>query len=321
MPKISQDGKRDGSSHKQSDCWVFLVNNEAVVTECVDGDIQPSLCKLRHPRLNSECMYLFSANCLSVYEINCYQEKYRSWFIGNAVHSDGRMYMTSLLDPLFLVLPYLVRAKEKSGRSQFMTLDQMVYDEDFPDCHKLLTCCRHDQLMQIADSKDLEDNILVYQYSQEKTLCWLQTKSEMLADALKDKKVSVDNRGSHSTIFARSKNCQTSRDVYLEYAHGIISDYLSGALAMELRQCLGLPEVDASLTTSPVCQTEKEPPNKKAKLTTTTTVLSPTDDYSKNVDFKSAKSKTGKLTIAQKKLGQVDKSGIKSISSFFSSKV
>lgn len=32
---------------------------------------------------------------------------YRSWFIGNYINSDGSMYLSTSIDPLFLVLPYL----------------------------------------------------------------------------------------------------------------------------------------------------------------------------------------------------------------------
>ncbi|BFZ00549.1 hypothetical protein BsWGS_03589 [Bradybaena similaris] len=288
--------------------------DEVVNTDCVDGDVQPSLCKLRHPRLNSGVMYLFSANCVRVFEVNCYKEKYRSWFIGNTVQSEGGVYITSLVDPLFLVLQYLVSTYEKSSR--FMTLDQIVCDEDFPDCHKLLSCCTHDQLSLITDWKDLDDNLQVYRYSQEKSLSWLKSKTEAVADALEQKKISVDLRGSHSAIFVRSKSASVSRDAYMEYAHGLVSDYLSVVLEKELRQFLDLPDMNVPASPS-LSQTENEPPSKKAKLTAD---LTPTDDYSRNVDLKKDKSKGGKLTIAQKKLSKVDKTGMKSISSFFSPK-
>jgi len=300
-------------SQGQKDRWVFIVNNEVISADST-SDIQPSLCKLRHPRLDTGVMYLLAANCTRLFEVNCYKEKYRSWFIGNSVHSDGKIYMSTPVDPLFLVLPYLIGVREKS--SQFRTLDQLVYDEDFPDCHKLLPCCSYDQLSLIADVKDLDDNLQVYQYSPQKTLSWLKIKTENLADALEREKVDVDIRGSRSSIFSRSKTSAISRDDYMEYAHGIISDYLPSALEKELRECLGLPDINASSSLSS-SQTENEPPKKKTKLTGD---VSPTDDYSKGFDTKKDKSKTGKLTIAQKRLSKVDKTGIKSISSFFSPK-
>ncbi|CAG5119722.1 unnamed protein product [Candidula unifasciata] len=321
VKKESQNGKRRSQTGKvpvqnqgPKDNWIFIINNEVVNTDCVEGDLQPSLCKLRHPRLDTGVMYLLSANCLRVFEVNCYKEKYRSWFIGNTVHSEGGLYMTSSVDPLFLVLQYMVSTYKKS--SQFRTLDQIVCDEDFPDCHKLISCCSQDQLSLIADWKDIDDNLQVYRYSQEKTLCWLKSKTMAVANVLEQKKISVDVKGSHSAIFVRSKSASVSRDAYMEYAHGLISDYLSAALEKELRKYLDLPEV--SVPASPAAsQTENEPPNKKAKLSTEVT---PTDDYSRNIDLKKDKSKGGKLSIAQKKLSKVDKTGMKSISSFFSPK-
>ena len=40
-------------------------------------------------------------------EVNWYKERYRSWFVGDAVLEDGSMYLCTPVDPLFLALPLL----------------------------------------------------------------------------------------------------------------------------------------------------------------------------------------------------------------------
>ena len=40
-------------------------------------------------------------------EGNWYKERFRSWFVGDAVLEDGSMYLCTPVDPLFLALPLL----------------------------------------------------------------------------------------------------------------------------------------------------------------------------------------------------------------------
>nr|KAF6375218.1 ribonuclease H2 subunit B [Pipistrellus kuhlii] len=73
------------------------------------------------------------------------------------------------------------------------------------------------------------------------------------------------------------------KEDYIRYAHGLISDYITKELSDDLSKYLKLPEYSASLP---------KPPSKK----------------------------NSKMTAAQKVLAKVDKSGMKSIDSFFGAK-
>lgn len=304
----SDQMKPKENSQREHDQWIFIANNEVLNGGSIEGS-GPSLCKLRHPRLNSGVMYLVSADCSNIFELNAFKEKYRSWFIGETVQSDGAIYFTTPVDPLFLVLPYLINAGENN---RYMAIDQIVLDEDFPECHKLSTYRSNGQLELITDWKAIDDEIKVYRYNKEKCLTWLKSKTEAVADALEKKNVQVNTKGSHSAIFIRSKDTETTRECYMEFAHGVVSDYLPVAVEAELKTFLGLPDVKESVSTP-----ENEPPSKKAKLTTD---VKPLEDYSLKLDPKKSKSKNGKQSAAQRQLSKVDKSGMKSMMSFFSPK-
>ncbi|XP_059163656.1 ribonuclease H2 subunit B-like [Physella acuta] len=313
--KSNSEPKKNSKSkavEKQKDSWIFIINDEVINVSNCTQEAMPTLCKLRHPRLNSGTVYLVSAEHTGIYEVNCFKEKYRSWFFGDTVHSDGHIFLTTPVDPLFLILPYLINAGENK---RFMKLDQIVADEDFPDCHKLLTCCIDDQLELVTDWKDIDDSTRVYRYNLDKTLNWLKIKTETLTDVLEEKNVQVSTKGAHSTFFVRSKGSEISKDSYTEYAFGIICDYLPVALEERLKTYLGIPETAENIPT-PDLTVENEPPLKKAKVGD----LTPTEDYSVGYDLKKDKSKTGKLSAAQKRLSKVDKSGMKSMLSFFSPK-
>ncbi|GFS25305.1 ribonuclease H2 subunit B, partial [Elysia marginata] len=59
---------------------------------------------------------------------------------------------------------------------KFMTLDQLICDEEFQDCSKLVSVCGPDQVSLICDSKDIDDDTKVFRYNKEKTLTWLKRK-------------------------------------------------------------------------------------------------------------------------------------------------
>lgn len=304
--------KTNDSTEKTQNRWVFITKDDVFKDNSEGEDSHPSVCKLRHPRMDTGVLFLVSGDSRCVCELNVFDEKYHSWFIGETVHSGNQMYFATPIDPLFLVLPYLINSGKNN---RFMSLEQIMEDEDFPECEKVLSCTDIEQISQLADSKDIDDDLQVYRYNKDKTLSWLKAKCDVLSEVLEEKQINVSATSSHSSLFIRGKNSSASKESYLHYAFGMICDYLPVDMEEDLRSHLGLPAIEEK---PPVDNTvENEPPSKKAKMSGD---LKPTDDYSIGVDAKKDKNKSGKQTQAQKKLSKVDKSGMKSISSFFSPK-
>ena len=48
-----------------------------------------------------------------VQEVNWYKERFRSWFVGDAVIADGGLYLSTPVDPLFLALPILEASRRQ----------------------------------------------------------------------------------------------------------------------------------------------------------------------------------------------------------------
>lgn len=308
MPRFSS---RQNSATKQTEDppqsqWI-MITEERLFESDGNHENSLSLCKLRHPKSESAALYLICRGGETISEVVRFTPPFGSWLIGNTVQKDGSIIVTTPVDPVFLILPYLINAG-KSGK--FMTLDQIVLDEEFPDCGKLLTCACLASLDQVADMRDTDD-IRAYRYSVDKTLAWLRLKADNVAEALKKNDVQVNEFTAQSAMFVRSKKEPSEGDdACIKYACGLISDYLPLELAASLRIYLGIKET--------IKPEQVEPPNKKAKLTTDD--ITPSEDYSTNgKDLKKDNSK-GKQTVAQKRLSKIDKSGMKSISSFFVSK-
>lgn len=298
--------KKKRSAHTESDSWVVIAPDSALDTgRSVDSD--PSFIKLKNPSTGSSSLYLFGCGDLSVYEVKAFSEDFRSWFIGQTVQRDGRLLYLTPMDPLFLLLPY-ISSVGKEGK--FQSVKQMVMDEDYPGCSRLLQCKQGlDSLHHVADEKEVNDQ-KYHKYNLEKTLEWLKKKVQRTVNALKKGNISVGG-GVKSSTFVRVKHEDASEEDYLRYAHGLISEYISEDLSKDLLKHLELPEISSPK--------EAEPPSKKRKLSDKPVEAG--EDYTKfnSADF--ARKPPKKMTAAQKSLAKADKTGMKSLASFFSPKV
>ncbi|XP_064360943.1 ribonuclease H2 subunit B isoform X2 [Dromaius novaehollandiae] len=221
--------------------------------------------------------------------------------------SYGRLLFVTPMDPLFLILYYLIKADKEKGK--FQPLDQVVLDSEYPCCSLLLKCTDVKQTIHRVTEEKAIGSQKFHKYSQEKTLKWLKKKVNQTVKALKSSNVTVGERVQSAT-FISGKQITDADEDYVRYAHGLISEYISEDLSKELSKYLELPEL-----TSPA----PEPQLKKRKLSDVP--VEAEDDYTKfNSSNLKNKKANSKMSAAQKALAKVDKSGMKSISAFFSSK-
>ncbi|XP_016093409.1 ribonuclease H2 subunit B [Sinocyclocheilus grahami] len=297
--------KKKRSARSDNDSWVVIAPDSALDTgRSEEGD--PSFIKLKNPATGSSSLYLFGCGDVCVYEVKAFSEDFRSWFSGQTVQRDGRLLYVTPIDPLFLLLPYI---SSTATEEKFQPAKQMIMDEDYPGCTRLLHCKQGlDSLHHVADEKEVEGKRF-HRYNQEKTLEWLKKKVQRTVLRLKKSNMSVGG-GVKSSMFVRVKHEDATEEDYLRYAHGLISEYISEDLSKALLKHLQLPEIFSPK--------ETEPPSKKRKLSDKPVEAG--EDYTKfnSADF--ARKPPKKMTAAQKSLAKVDKTGMKSLSAFFSPK-
>ncbi|XP_036106345.1 ribonuclease H2 subunit B isoform X3 [Molossus molossus] len=236
--------------------------------------------KLVRPCSGEGALYLFNMCLPQLFEIKVFKEKHHSWFINQSVQSGGLLHFATPMDPLFLLLHYLIKA-DKEGK--FQPLDQVVVDDMFPNCILLLKLPELEKLLRhVTEEKEIGKK-KYYKYSKEKTLKWLGKKVNQTVAALKTNNINVGARVQSAAFFPGHQISSDKEEDYIRYAHGLISDYISKELSDDLSKYLKLPEPSASLP---------NPPSKK----------------------------NSKMTAAQKALAKVDKTGMKSIDSFFGAK-
>lgn len=263
-----------------SDQWV-LIAPDSLKDDAEKPSDKTLFAKLRSPLTDKGAMFLFINSGQQVCEVKAFQEEFRSWFIGQTVQEDGRLLYATPVDPLFLVLYYLMKADKEQGK--FQPVEHIVVDEEFPSCNLLLQCTQVSKsLHHVTEEKEIGSKRF-YRYSKEKTLAWLKKKVDQTIKVLKDSGVSVGGTTQSASFIRVKQESDVKEEEYVRYAHGLISEYIPEDLRSDLSAYLNLPDVS-----SPT----KEPPTKT----------------------------NSKMTAAQKSLAKVDKSGMKNISSFFSPK-
>lgn len=72
------------------------------LSEQYTGAGTPDIVTLRHPNTGESAIFLFSSANNSVQEILTFNEGKRSWFVEESVKSDGKMHLSTPIDPIFL---------------------------------------------------------------------------------------------------------------------------------------------------------------------------------------------------------------------------
>ncbi|TGZ47595.1 Ribonuclease H2 subunit B [Temnothorax longispinosus] len=318
------------SCHPSASTWVFLMKEDTL--DSTSGG-QPEIVKLRHPASDKPAVFAFSPGNLTVQEVLIFDEKKRSWFIDNNVKSDGKLHLSTPIDPIFLALPYL----RKSQMAQ--PLEQCLWDEDFPETSRLVQC-ENLNLSLVADRKG-DESLQAFKFNEEKSLNWLRKKVEKVAHVLQEKGVHV-SQGAMSATYVKSTKYESGTEAghhlqakdqfidkalidenflteYLKYAHGIVSEYLAEDLSKKLAQRLNISdevENKKRKLTSPKNETDEK---KLKKDSVEESPVSKTKKQTKELSKpeKSQKSAApGKKELARQRAA----AGSKSITSFFQKK-
>jgi len=263
------------------------------------------ICKLPHPQNGVSTLFAFQKN--KVFEFTKHKESYSSWFIRETVQKDGSVHMITPIDPLFLVIPYFIKAAEQG---QHTTLDNILYDTDHAKAMQSLEASiTKKSLMKICTVKG-DDDYTAYKICEEKLLKWLAKKVEKLSLHLQKADINTSS-GGQSATFIRNSAGNKNKDDCTRYAWTIISDYIQPSWSIKLKDHLNIKE--------PVKEQKKnkvsdQPPAKRQKTEGENKCV---EDYRDHTSLNKTKKPVAKLTSKQKSLLKVDKKGMKAMSSFF----
>lgn len=301
MPR-QRNGDVTTSESSQEPLRFFVLPNRYAAEDEQTHNIVP----LPHPKTEASSLYL-KADSGEYLELVKFKEKRGSWIVDDFVEPDGSLYVATPMDPLFFAVALL----QKSDK--FRPLEDFVEDNSYPHLVNVIRSCSN-RMRHIADVKELGED-QVYRYNETKCLAWLTKKAKAVAAALESADIQVGAACVSAALVRSKRDTRPTSEDYMVTAHSIVADYVPPALGAFLKTSLGLDKKPAA---EKKAQTPSSPPLKKQK----TEQVEPLEDYSqgtpKNGLLKSAKAP--KLTASQKKLQKADKTGMKSISSFFAKK-
>ncbi|XP_074032743.1 ribonuclease H2 subunit B [Leptinotarsa decemlineata] len=212
--------------------WVFLLKEDTLdFDNCETGT--PTIVTLRHPKTDDSAKFLVSPRNNTLQEIFTFTDGPRSWFIDESVKSNGTLHLSTPIDPIFLVLPYL----RKHCTTRAIPLRQLLIDDEYPETERLLGSSGLEYLNLVSDRKG-DEELLAYKYNEEKTLSWLKKKTSRVAEVIKQKNINVLKGAATSETFIESSECDIGD--YLRFAHEIISEYLVDDLSEKLLRYLDL---------------------------------------------------------------------------------
>ncbi|KAK1270060.1 hypothetical protein QJS04_geneDACA004327 [Acorus gramineus] len=93
---------------------------------------ESQILSLRHPKSGSPTCYIYKND--SLHELHWFKQAYGSWFLGDYVCEDGSLYISTPVDPVFILLPIFEEARMKKGNDvgMFRQLDEIIFIDGFP---------------------------------------------------------------------------------------------------------------------------------------------------------------------------------------------
>ncbi|KAJ9185099.1 hypothetical protein P3X46_004766 [Hevea brasiliensis] len=140
------------------------------------------LLPLQHPKSGKTTCYLLINGVLQ--ELHWFKQCYTSWFLGDYVCEDGRLYSATPVDPVFILLPIFEEATMKKGDDpgKFRQLDEIIFINGCPGYHHLMSIAEN--CMQIVCEVKEIGSSKFFRLDDSKVLSWLSCKVCQLKQAL-----------------------------------------------------------------------------------------------------------------------------------------
>ncbi|CAN4122142.1 unnamed protein product [Withania somnifera] len=157
-----------------------------------DGNKVEQLLSLRHPKSGNTTCYL----CVdgSLQELHWFKQSYGSWFLGDYVCEDGRLYTATPVDPVFVLLPIFeeARMKKNDDSGKFRQVDEIIYVVGYPG-YQHLSSVAENCMQVVCDVKVTDAVSIIGEYLKDEP--WLKLLCSKLSIDLQD-----DAKASNSEI-------------------------------------------------------------------------------------------------------------------------
>ena len=172
-----------------------------------------------------------SGSACHLQEVQWHKQRYGAWFVGDSVVEDGSMYMASLVDPLFVVLPVL-EASSKEAEARFMDAESVCeasrLGEMFPDMFEV--CAQSASAWGSVCDVKVAGGEQYFRFNPERALAWMVLKVSSTRDGL----LALDP--GYGRMDATALNA---------YAVGIVGEYVSAEWLAKVSAKVGVSVEEA----------------------------------------------------------------------------
>lgn len=136
-----------------------------------NGNALGHMTLLRHPKSGNATQYLFVNGVLQ--EFQWFKNLYGSWFLGDYTSEDGRLYLSTPVDPVFIMLPIFEEARMKKGDDlgKFRQLDEILFIDGYPGYQQLMSLVEN--CMQVVCEVKEVGSLKFFRLDDSKVLRWL----------------------------------------------------------------------------------------------------------------------------------------------------
>ena len=272
---------------------VCLFSNQLLTspTLIAENSTLASILWLPHPKTGQSTPFAIMEETNTLCEIKNFNKPYKTILTPDRIISKPSIYFITPFDPIFILLFLL----ETQDSKHFCLLEQLLFNDEFKDLPKLMPILTQKVVELICETK-LHENQIACKYSKEKTMLTLEAKVRKVAGKLP----------TLNSFQLSYKSMVSTEDGAIKYAISLVSEYIGTNLAEELAVYLGITDYNRI-----VAECEQEVRN----MEVTTTGESQTKKEIKKVGPQKKQSRAKKL------LEKTDKTGMKTISTFFTKPV
>lgn len=136
-----------------------------------NGNALGRMILLRNPKSGNATQYLFVNGVLQ--EFQWFKNLYGSWFLGDYTSEDGRLYLSTPVDPVFIMLPLFEEARMKKGDDlgKFRQLDEILFIDGYPGYQQLMSLVEN--CMQVVCEVKEVGSLKFFRLDDAKVLRWL----------------------------------------------------------------------------------------------------------------------------------------------------
>ncbi|XP_047169606.1 uncharacterized protein LOC124838128 [Vigna umbellata] len=160
------------SSSAKPMSWCDGVQEPRVLVAPDPGTVGPGqMILLRHPKSGNATQYLFANGMLQ--ELQWFKNLYGSWCLGDYITEDGRLYLSTPIDPVFIMLPIFEEARMKKGDDlgRFRQLDEILFIDGYPGYMQLMSVVEN--CMQVVSEIKEVGSSKFFRLDDSKVLRWL----------------------------------------------------------------------------------------------------------------------------------------------------